>query len=241
MAARRTRAILWCAALVTVPTVLAGVTVLWPGPQLADGLRLRAEAALDDAGLGAAGAVVSGRDVRLVDVPAGAEGSALAAVGAVDGVRAVEVASVLPVPPPPVPPPPVPPPPVLAPPAPAAPVPVPGPPVDVAAPLAAVLAASPVTFAPDSAALEGSSAAAVDEVAALLLTSADPVVVEGHVADTPGLPEVAQLLSERRAAVVTDALVAAGVPRERITAVGRGAAEPLDTRAASRRVDIEIR
>jgi len=98
-----------------------------------------------------------------------------------------------------------------------------------------------VTFAPDSAALEGSPAETVRQVAAVLAPAGVGIVLEGHVADTPGSPESAQALSERRAATVADALVAAGVDRARITTVGRGAAEPLDSRAASRRVEFEIR
>ncbi len=49
---------------------------------------------------------------------------------------------------------------------------------------------------------------------------------------------MAQRLSERRAQVVVDALVAAGVRRERLVAVGRGATDPLATPALSRRVEI---
>lgn len=222
MADRRTA--LWCAALLGVPAALTGVAVLWPGPGLADDLRLLTEAVLDDAGLAGVGALVSGRDIRLVDVPTGAEAPALAVVAAVDGVRVVEVAGVAPAQPVPT----------------AAPEPS-GSVEDVGGSLAAVLNATPVTFAADSALLDGASADAVARVAALLVAAGGPVTVEGHVADTPGMPEVAQRLSEQRAAVVVDALAAAGVARERITAVGRGATEPLATRAASRRVDIEIR
>jgi outer membrane protein OmpA-like peptidoglycan-associated protein len=63
------------------------------------------------------------------------------------------------------------------------------------------------------------------------------VTVTGFAADTPGPADVAQRLSERRAQVVVDALVAAGVRRERLVAVGRGAAAPLATPAQSRRVE----
>jgi outer membrane protein OmpA-like peptidoglycan-associated protein len=64
--------------------------------------------------------------------------------------------------------------------------------------------------------------------------------VEGHVADTPGGPDVAQRLSDQRAAVVAEALVAAGVPAERITMRGVGAMRPLATPEESRRVEITI-
>jgi len=63
--------------------------------------------------------------------------------------------------------------------------------------------------------------------------------VAGYAADTPGPPQVAQRLSERRAQVVVDALVAAGVRRERLVVAGRGSADPLATPAQSRRVEIK--
>ena len=87
--------------------------------------------------------------------------------------------------------------------------------------------AGAITFAADQAELVGPSAAAVARVAQLLGDGAGPrVTVTGFAADTPGPADVAQRLSERRAQVVVDALVAAGVSRERLVAVGRGAAAP---------------
>ena len=97
-----------------------------------------------------------------------------------------------------------------------------------------------VTFAADRAELAGPSVAAVARVAALLGDGPGPrVTVTGHAADTPGPAEVAQRLSERRAQVVVDALVAAGVRRERLVVAGRGSAEPLATPELSRRVEIK--
>jgi outer membrane protein OmpA-like peptidoglycan-associated protein len=111
----------------------------------------------------------------------------------------------------------------------------------VSAGLVAALAEQPILFDPDSAELTGPSAEAVRRIAALLAAAPEvPVLVEGHVADTPGSPEVAQRLSERRAEVVTDALVAAGVDRARITARGRGAEHPLATPVLSRRVEVSV-
>jgi outer membrane protein OmpA-like peptidoglycan-associated protein len=102
--------------------------------------------------------------------------------------------------------------------------------------------AGPVRFTADSAALEGEAVDTVRAVAAVLAVAPEAtVVLTGHVADTPGSPEGAQALSLRRAEAVADALVTGGVDRTRITTAGRGAAEPLDTRAASRRVEFEIR
>jgi outer membrane protein OmpA-like peptidoglycan-associated protein len=104
----------------------------------------------------------------------------------------------------------------------------------------APFAAGPVTFAADRAELAGPSAAAVARAAALLGDGPGPrVTVTGYAADTPGPAEVAQRLSERRAQAVADALVAAGVRRERLVVAGRGAAEPLATPELSRRVEIK--
>jgi outer membrane protein OmpA-like peptidoglycan-associated protein len=121
--------------------------------------------------------------------------------------------------------------------------PVPRPAVVVPAPAVPTAegAAGPITFAADRAELVGPSAAAVARIAQLLGAAAGPrVTVTGYAADTPGPVDVAQRLSERRAQVVVDALVAAGVRRERLAAVGRGAADPLATPALSRRVEINV-
>jgi outer membrane protein OmpA-like peptidoglycan-associated protein len=115
------------------------------------------------------------------------------------------------------------------------------PPDPVRAEVTGVLAAQPIRFSPDSAVLAGPPAETVQRVAQLLAQGpAEPVLVEGHVADTPGGPDVAQRLSDQRAAVVAEALVAAGVPAERITTRGVGAMRPLATPEESRRVEITI-
>jgi outer membrane protein OmpA-like peptidoglycan-associated protein len=107
--------------------------------------------------------------------------------------------------------------------------------------LVAVQAAEPIRFGADSVQLAGPPAATVQRVAELLMAApAAQVLVEGHVADTPGRPEAAQLLSEQRAAVVAEALVAAGVPADRIIARGLGAQRPLATVEESRRVEVRV-
>jgi outer membrane protein OmpA-like peptidoglycan-associated protein len=112
---------------------------------------------------------------------------------------------------------------------------------DPAAEVARLLAAAPITFPADDATLRGAPAGTVAAVAAVLVPARDvPVRVEGHVADTPGGPDVAQRLSDERARAVADALVAAGVRPDRLTVVGLAATEPLATPEASRRVEIEI-
>jgi outer membrane protein OmpA-like peptidoglycan-associated protein len=115
------------------------------------------------------------------------------------------------------------------------------PPDPTLAQVAEVLAAQPIRFTADSSVLAGPPAATVQRVAELLAAGpAVPVLVEGHVADTPGGPDAVQRLSDQRAAVVVEALVAAGVPAERITARGAGATRPLTTAEESRRVEITI-
>jgi outer membrane protein OmpA-like peptidoglycan-associated protein len=107
--------------------------------------------------------------------------------------------------------------------------------------LLAVQAAEPIRFGADSVQLAGPPAATVQRVAELLMAAPPvPVLVEGHVADTPGRPEAGQLLSEKRAAVVAEALVAAGVPADRISTRGFGAERPLATVEESRRVEIRV-
>lgn len=115
------------------------------------------------------------------------------------------------------------------------------PPDPMATDVAEVLAAHPIRFTADSAALTEPADHTVRRVAELLVAGpAVPVLVEGHVADTPGGPDAVQRLSDQRAAVVAEALVAAGVPAERVTARGAGATRPLATVEESRRVEITV-
>ncbi|MCW2719078.1 OmpA family protein [Pseudonocardia sp.] len=110
-----------------------------------------------------------------------------------------------------------------------------------AAEVAVILAAAPITFPADSADLTPAAAATVGRVTAVL--RAEPGVrahVIGFCADGPGPAVVAQQLSERRAEVVAEVLAAAGVNRARLVTEGLGNAGPLATRAASRRVEIQI-
>jgi outer membrane protein OmpA-like peptidoglycan-associated protein len=105
---------------------------------------------------------------------------------------------------------------------------------------AAALAAIPITFGADSAqVLDPSAVLRAAEV--LRSDPAANALLVGYAADTPGPPEVAQRLSERRATAVADALQTAGVDRARLTTEGRGESDPLPTTAASRRVEIRVR
>jgi outer membrane protein OmpA-like peptidoglycan-associated protein len=116
------------------------------------------------------------------------------------------------------------------------------PPLDpLRAQLVDVQAAQPIRFGADSAELSGPPAETVQRVAGLLVAGPPvPVLVEGHVANTPGGPEAGLHLSEQRAAVVAEALMAAGVPAERISTRGLGAERPLATVEESRRVEITV-
>ena len=203
----------WLPAVVVVPALLAGLSLLWPAPQIADDIAGRTSAALSAAGLGGIGVAVSGRDVALTGVPADALAQARDVVEGVSGVRAVSVTA--------------------------------GPPTihstgsDLSDLGALLVAAAPVTFAADSAALQGPAADTVTRVGQWLAAHPDARVrITGHAADTPGPPSVAQALSEQRAQAVGDALRAGGVDPARFAVEGRGNADPLPTAAASRRVEI---
>lgn len=236
---RRAPVFWWFAAMLLVPALLAGVSLLWPGPQLADDLRNRAAATLAEAGMDTVTVTVAGRDARLDAVPSGSEEAAAAMVAGVGGIRDVQIGT------------------ATAPPqrepegtAPTAAVPaVPGGQGKLSelsrqvltGRITAAVIAAPVTFAADSAELTGPAATTVAQIAALLAGEpAAAVAVDGYVADTPGPAATAQRLSDERAAAVAAALAAAGVDRARITATGRGDTRPLSTPAASRRVEISV-
>ena len=107
-------------------------------------------------------------------------------------------------------------------------------------------AASDLFFDLDSAKLRPEAAAALDAVAAKLKAAGfeGNVRVSGHTCDLG--PAAHNLkLSQRRANSVRDALVAAGIPAQRILAEGEGEANPRHPntkveRPKNRRVDIEF-
>ncbi|AEA27682.1 OmpA family protein [Pseudonocardia benzenivorans] len=207
----------WLPAVVLVPAVLAGVALLWPGPRIGEDVGSRASAALTAAGLAGVRVAVSGRDVALTEVPSGAVDRAREIVAGVAGVRSVEAAPGVPDG-----------------------LPAPAPP-GAAAELAALVAAAPVTFAADSAVLDGAAAETVAGVGRWLVAHPDVRVrLTGHAADTPGPAEVALALSQQRAQAVAEALRANGVDPSRVSARGVGDADPLPTPAASRRVEIGV-
>ena len=272
------------AAAVVVPTVLAGLTLLWPRPQIEGGLTERAQAALSAAGISGAGVRFDGRDATITGLTGAAAERAAQVVAGATGVRVAVVGGgvgAAPVPPPapgaapapapgaaPAPAPAPGPAPTLAPvpaPAPApgpsaAPTPVPAPAptpaptpspsgdLDAAAKQAlqakikALVAAAPITFGPDSPQLTAQGAATLAQV--LTAVRAAPgarLEIDGYVATGRGNGLLtAQQLSDQRAATVRNALVAGGVPADRLTARGRGEDGAATDRALGRRVEITV-
>lgn len=101
-------------------------------------------------------------------------------------------------------------------------------------------------FASGQSRLTAAAATSIKALAAYLGGSPRGTIrIEGHT-DSQGAADANLQLSERRAAAVRDALVAAGVPRSRIQAVGRGDAQPVADngtaagRAKNRRVEILV-
>ena len=98
-----------------------------------------------------------------------------------------------------------------------------------------------------SARLDRRSYATLDKLAEAARTCPDGIIeVEGHT-DAEGNDERNQPLSERRAQAVLDFLINAGVPAERVKAVGYGASRPVapnDTaanRPHNRRIEFTVK
>ena len=84
----------------------------------------------------------------------------------------------------------------------------------------------------------------LDAIATLLKETGQSLRVVGFADDTGGEPRN-QIISRQRAAAVADLLAGRGVPRERLSVVGRAAANPItdgapDARQRNRRVVLEL-
>ncbi len=105
----------------------------------------------------------------------------------------------------------------------------------------------PLIFPSGTANLVGEAPALIDEVARRVLANASIVRLEiqGHTDDVGGITSN-KALSDRRANAVRDALIARGVPPERLVSRGYGVMRPItdnstrDARAKNRRVDFVI-
>ena len=86
----------WLALVVSaiaVPTVLAGLTLLWPNPQIQNTLTETAGAALSAAGISGATVRFDGRDATISGVSDADAGRAIQAVEAATGVRVAQLAA----------------------------------------------------------------------------------------------------------------------------------------------------
>ncbi len=108
--------------------------------------------------------------------------------------------------------------------------------------IAALVAGAPITFEPDSPQLTAPGRATVAKVLALVKAAPGArLQVDGYVAAGPGDGKLtAQQLSDQRAATVRDALVAGGVPADRLTATGKGEDTTAANRALGRRVAVTV-
>jgi outer membrane protein OmpA-like peptidoglycan-associated protein len=104
----------------------------------------------------------------------------------------------------------------------------------------------PILFDFDSDRLKGEAREALDDIAEVLAYYPDaPVQVLGHT-DDQGSADYNLGLSQRRADAVTQALTERGIPADRLSAEGRGLAEPVasnddeEGRAQNRRVEVLI-
>ena len=101
-----------------------------------------------------------------------------------------------------------------------------------------------VLFGPGSAVLKVDAKRELDRVISEL-KHARSIVIEGHTDSDPIRKASAkyktnEALSKARADAVKTYLVSKGVSKSKISTVGKGASEPKETKAKSRRVDIVV-
>lgn len=200
----------WLTALV-VPLALTALVVVVDGDQLETDIRDRVESALAEAGIEGADVAVDGRDVSVSELPAGSNSGAVRhAVASVEGVRQVDVDE----------------PGVLG----------TGRCKDTQARIDRILGRDKVHFEPDSARLAGAERRQVARIGELLRRCAASVTVRGNVADPA--EETVNPLSQRRAQVVADVLVARGGVVD--AAIGGGDPEPIGRAALNHYVAVVV-
>ncbi|KCZ90656.1 OmpA family protein [Hyphomonas johnsonii] len=102
-----------------------------------------------------------------------------------------------------------------------------------------------IEFAPSSAKIAPASSNLLQRIAAAAAACPGTLRIEGHT-DSLGNPNANDLLSEARAEAVRDALIARGVPADRLIAQGFGATAPVgnnatpEGRARNRRIEIRV-
>jgi hypothetical protein len=99
--------------------------------------------------------------------------------------------------------------------------------------------ARPLGFVPGTSIPDGEAGPALQAIAALLAEHPEVGTLRVEVHTGPdGAPDANQLLSDERAIVLRDALVASGVPSERITMTGLGESRPIPE--GSERVELRV-
>jgi OOP family OmpA-OmpF porin len=109
--------------------------------------------------------------------------------------------------------------------------------------LGAAVRMTPINFAPGSAVIEASSAAALERLAAIFARCGEGATeIAGHT-DSQGSQALNQRLSQARAEAVLDAMLVRGVRLDRLAARGYGEAHPVASneteagRALNRRIE----
>jgi outer membrane protein OmpA-like peptidoglycan-associated protein len=105
----------------------------------------------------------------------------------------------------------------------------------------------PIYWVRSTAGIDGDSRKRLDELAAIANRCASMVIeIHGH-SDSSGSPAANKRLSQRRAQIVADYLVGAGVEAGRVVAVGHGAEAPIvagdqpESMACNRRIEFTVR
>lgn len=231
-------------AALLVPAVLAGLTLLWSGPQIEDDLTRAAQNSLTAAGIAEAEVTLFGRDAS-VRGPA----EAVEVVQGVAGVRVARADGEQ-----------------VTSPGDATDTGTTGRPADTAGPEPAdpdtaeaveldddaerrlsadidnLTSDVPITFEPDRSTLTTAGSTCLARVVERIAASPGArLQVDGYVAAGPGDGRfTAQELSEQRAVTVRDALVAGGIPADQIDVRGLGEGPDPVADADGRRVEIDV-